>query len=506
MKKIVLATGVLALGLFASCSNDAPIVNPDQSEIEGDVRYIAIKVAANVNTRAESGDRYEGDREEKVIDSATLYLIDSENNVTMGRTFNVGFDGNSSETTISFPVEAHYFETLTANAGKTDKKYKLYIIANAAKNGYVMNTFDADAIVKKSTWGDSDNKARPGYFYMSNDEEIEVSLPAYDAASETQNGSSDAKAWVLNVNAADKVVLTRLAARFDLKLDGAGYTYTINEAGDEAKFDITGAGLQHINTESYLFRHMSPSGKADDAVVFGRGGHLVTPHGSWYGQECRPMKSCSYVTDLTDYTGAEAKKFNYGFESAVDGMWTSSMSEEETKALISYKNVTYMAFRAEFTYPGWTDGVKKFFVYNGEIVGTLDEVKNQDFVPYGMSDENRPYVVNTLNALRGTDGSGITVEVLRKNGFDYFEPENGKYLCYYVTPIFNDVDDPEGLAYCCKYRVRRNRLYNMDLEEIRRIGHDGDFVPDPILVDETKWIDLNVSIKDWQIVNNSFVF
>ncbi len=505
MKKIVLATGVVALGLLASCSNDAPVVNPDDSTVNGDYRYIAINVAANSNTRAESDDKPKGDREERVIDSATLYLVDDSDNVIMGRSFNVGFDGSSSETTISFPVASEYFKSLTDNAGKADKKYKLYIIANAAKNGYVMNEFNLSATVKKDSWGSGDNLGRAGWFYMSNDDEIEVSLPAYDAESETQNGSSDATAWVLNVN--NKVVLTRLAARFDLKIDENGYSYTINEAGEEAKFTVTGAGLQHVNHESYLFRHMSPSGTADDAVVFGRIGHLVTPHGSWYGQTCSPMKSCDYVTNLKSYYGAEPAKFNYGFESAIDGIAKSDMAEDEIKKLVSYKNVTYMAFRAKFEYPGWTEGGKKFFVYNGEIVGTLDDVKKSDFVPYGMSDENRPYVVNTLNELRGTDGSGITIDALRAKDFDYFEPEaDGSYLCYYVHPLFNNVDKDENLDYCCKYRVRRNRLYNMDLEDIRRIGHDGEFIPDPIIVEDTKWIDLNVSIKDWVINNNSFIF
>ncbi|MDE5791529.1 MAG: fimbria major subunit [Muribaculaceae bacterium] len=525
MKKIVLATGVVALGLLASCSNDAPVVIPDDSTVNGDYRYIAVNIATTSNTRASSGDRFEGDKDERAIHSATLYLVDSDNeeNVIMARTFNAGYDGSKqegkpAETTISFPVAADYFKSLTENAGNANKKYKLYIVANAESNGFVMNKFNLDEIVEKTAWGSGDKPGqlgRPGYFYMSNDDEIEVSLPAYDATG-LQNGSSDANAWPINVN--NKVVLTRLAARFDLKIDAQPYSYAINEAGDEATFTITGAGLQHKNTVSYLFRHMSPTGTTDKVVVFGRGDdmHLVTPHGSWYGKTCDPMESCDYKTDLTAYKGTDPDKFDYGFESAINGIATKDSPEEVKKELVSYKNVTYMAFRAEFKYPGWTEGGKEFATYHGEIVGTLEEMTSPDFLPSHMSDENRPYVVNTLNELRNQDGGlDISTEALRKafietlrhKDFDYFTPEaDGSYLCYYMTPLFNDVDDSETLDFCCKYRVRRNRLYNMDLESIHKIGRDGEFVPDPIIVEETKWIDLNVEIKDWQIVNNSFVF
>ncbi len=505
MKKIVLATGVVALGLFASCSNDAPVVNPDDSTVNGDYRYIAVNIAANSNTRAESGDRFDGDAEERAIHSATLYLVGDGKEI-MSRSLKVDFDGSSSETTISFPVAPDYFKLLTDNAGKTDKKYKLYIVTNAYNNDFVMNKFDEHAIIEKTNWGPGGNKGRAGYFYMSNDDEIEVSLPAYSATGQ-QNGSSDENAWVINAN--DKVILTRLAARFDLKIAG-NYSYPIDK-NDETKvatFTITGASLEHPNFKSYLFRHMSTTGTSEGAVVFGRGAdmHLVTPHGSWYGKDCTPMKSCDYITALDEYKAAKPFKFDYAFESAINGVATKDSPEEDIKRLVSYKNVTFMAFRAKFEYPGWTDGTKEFAVYHGEIVGTLDEMKDPNFLPSGLSDENRPYVVNTLNELRKEGGPGISKETLRANDFDYFVPEDGNYFCYYMTPLFNDVDDSETLDFCCKYRVRRNRLYNMDLESISKIGHDGDFIPDPILVEETKWIDLNVEIKDWQIVNNSFVF
>ncbi len=506
MKKIVLASGVLALGLLASCSNDAP-VSPDDSNVTGDYRYIAVKIAPNAATRASQTDaEVIGDDNERAIESATLYLV-GDNDTVMARNFNVNFTGagNKTATTIAFPVTPEYFEKLTANAGNGAKKYKLYLVANAEKNGFTMNVFDDDAVVEKDNWGDGDNKGRAGYFYMSNDDVIEITLPAYDATSASANGSSSATAWPINAN--NQIVLNRLAARFDLKIDAEPYT----DDDNKGSFEVIGARLMNINSKSYLFRHMSENGKADQAVVFGREGHLVTPHADWYGKTCTPMGSIIYRegTALDEFKADEPVKFDYGFESAIEDVVTKDSPKDVIDDLVSYKNVTYMAFKAQFNYPGWTDGTKEFAVYNGEIVGTLAEMRDPDFKPTGLSDENRPYVVNTLNKLRDESKTdkGINEQTLRDNEFDYFKPEGGKYYCYYTHPLYNAIDeDNESLDYCCKYRVRRNRLYNMDLESISKIGHDGNFIPDPIIFEDTKWIKLNVQIKSWRISNNSFNF
>lgn len=147
---------------------------------------------------------------------------------------------------------------------------------------------------------------------------------------------------------------------------------------------------------------------------------------------------------------------------------------------------------ADETLEAMMDGVKYLYCYNGQLIGDLDALttKVKEMPVSSLADAF--YAAAKANGYEmSTDGTidpdkvtmdlNKTATTERGEGLKIFEPDGGKYYCYYIYRNRHNDNDRTDLMGPMEFAVVRNNVYKIDVSTINDFGHtkNPDKDPDP---------------------------
>lgn len=459
MKKFQFAAGLLAAGLLASCSSDAPDMpnggNATPGSDEEVVATLAVRIAPSV-TRA-SGDTENGTDVESKINGVRVYVVRDDEART--RVF-TGYTNTLESGTAKIAITKDRYDVLTTEkeAG-TPYQYRVYVVCNANEN---VTSLTADQEIDGTTDGVS-KIATDNNFTMTNASAEPVTL-----IKETSGETT-----ILKVP--DVIKVDRLAVRYDYTAPAI-----MNIAGKEEdvakdfndnnsiKLEVVGATLENLNLKDYLFPHRG-------GVAFGTTGYWNTPNFTMPG-----------VKPFSEYTYSGITK--YGFACGYPGDTTTP-----------FKDFTYAAFKvkmdlSESKFNGMTGNL---YAYNHILLGDEQALKDQTF-DTGNEDTNKAIIqmVESLSLREGTSGFNFSEEWSKMSGYDvYSQAEDGNYYTYYARNIKTGTD----------LQIIRNHVYKLSIKSFAKLGVPGDMTPEQQEEKvESLLFQFAVEVNPWTIEENAW--
>lgn len=456
MKKFQFATGLLALGLLASCSSEEPAVTTPDANADGGM-YISINLSTPA-TRADQ-DGEEGTTQESKITSVKLYMSDETGTIFTGTATDDNVD--SEKLKAYFKISEATYNYLAA----LENEVSLTVVANATPDLTLDNLKTGTTTAQ--TWTDDS-------FIMTNNQACKGKLTEapVDVNGEPTNVDRD-NAWKISNST---VVLDRLASRFDFNnytgITNGVYTSTKNA---DLKITIEGVAVSTHETETY-----------------------------WFMQSYNSF----YKTPLFD--GGSAANNKYGVPG--DYNWKNLGEKdyarphtigEETTA--TYANAAFVAIKASFMnekLESMKDG-QDVYSYNGYLLGSISEMLElaKTFDP--GEDEVLKTVKDFLDGvkeLNDQQNSGVQESDIMALGCKKWEKAGEKYYTYYNALVKHEADADTDLK---KYAVVRNTIYDIAVKEFAGLGLQAGDEPKEDEVNHMKslWFNIEMQVRNWTVNN-----
>lgn len=384
MKKFQFAAGLLAVGLLASCSSDAPEM-PNNTANSGNgeetVATLAVRIAPSV-TRAEGSEVAENG--ESKITSVRVYVQDATNNSAVFTGYTETLNNNVAQIAIT----QEKYDALTV----TDKQYKVYVVCNDNKDMTTLN-LEQEA-------NDIDNVALKDNFTMTN-----VSADPVTLATEETKGTKIVKV-------VEPIEVERVAVRYDYTAPAAMNITAATDANknNSIKLEVAGAVLKNLNGKDYLFPHKGGN-------VFGTGAWTTLKDGI---TTAGAFNTYDYTKDINH---------TYGFALSNPG--------DVTKF---FDNFTYAAFKVKMDLSGsekFKDMTGNLYAYNHILLGNKEALLTGDFK---TGDDTTDNMLKDMVAA-ANQAADFAEAWKAMPGYHVYSPDTeGNYYTYYAANIkTNDV-------------------------------------------------------------------
>lgn len=463
MKKFQFAAGLLAAGLLASCSSDAPDMPNGGSATPGSdeevVATLAVRIAPSV-TRADDNEIAEN--EESKINGVRVYVVRDDQ---FGTRVFTGYTNTLENGTAKIAITKDRYDALTQpKEDGTQYKYKVYVVCNANEN---VTTLTGDQEIDGTT--DGVNKiASKGNFTMTN---------ASAAESQTLEITTADKSTIIVAPKAVKV--DRLAVRYDytapaiMNIAGKdGETAKDFNENNGIKLEVAGATLENLNLKDYLFPHRG-------GVVFGAEGYWNTP--SFAMTNVKAFSEYTYKEDISQY----------GFECGHPG------DVKDT-----FNKFTYAAFKvkmdlSESKFKDMTGS--NLFAVKHILLGNEEALKAENGFDTGDAALNKAIkeLVESITyrakeqKLSGDAEKAYFVQEWSKlSGYDVYSPDanDGNYYTYYAANITTDK----------ALQIIRNHVYKLGINSFSRLGVPGNKTPEQQKEDLTSlFFQFSVEVNPW---------
>lgn len=489
MKKFQFAAGLLAMGMLASCQSDAPDapnVGPYTGE-DGEGTYVAMRINLNNATRATASDANAFDYESKIND-ISMYIYDGTTQLFSVQSEQLSAIDNDGNVYAYFKIGTGRESILKNHAGNS---LTIDVYANVGGNG---NNVAAVAI---NNPGDEDDmtparSSISNWFLMSGKTEGTLS----DTKREfTLSGTTDkATAWVINSGeegTAAKVNLVRLATRFDYVAPTAGtkdaegfYTAT----GDEnLKIKVMGLAINTHERNTFWFQKSAVTsvtpGAANDYHQKKNTTEAIAPQAG--------VDTCNFSLSNHNYRLLEGKR-----------CYARPHYVANTVENLCYGYASYVAVKTVFKHATKIgDSKADVYAVDGVLLGTWNYLKGKkasDFVTGATEESKLGYILAAAtNGDEATFAANSEVEVFKyDNAAEGYVSYYNRYLSGSKKNIGNkdltsaDVD------------LQRNHIYQISINSFAGVGQNGTKRPnDPDFTDETVWIDLDVNVTAWKLVD-----
>lgn len=487
MKKFQFLSAAAVALLLASCSSDAPDapqpVNGDNNS--ADMMYMSLRLKTNT-TRAEGDETVNPD---EAINNVTLYVFD-----------NAGACLYSNTTTDIDNGIAYYqvAQTTFKVLASTNQTLDVYVVCNApSEYGTFFQTKD-DVRAFEMTVAAADvagklANADNGYV-MAGSTQFTVSK-ADDSVIEGGNKKEDA------FEIADNVNVDRLVARFDYKMAD---TPAVEGNADGFTFTLAGIETVNRNNKVWMFHHGH-----ETSYTVAKPAFFFNTKQDWIKYE---------NPSTTNFACAAFKTYAKSIPTGRQDFILPMTNKED---VATYDDVTFVVLKYKFEKEGVTDKNRTLFTYDGEMLGFAEDLKNYTNEDKARENMIRGFWATAMRYENMTEANqnNTTLEVGMKelidenleDGFAYFAPdqETNEYYTYYCQPVsINTATDGfKDLKHYAKYRVDRNTIYSLNVSKITGFGKYGNETPGVIDPDLKKWwIDLTISVNDWNEVDNTWTF
>lgn len=446
MKKFQFAAGLLAVGLLASCSSDAPEM-PNNTPVDNGTKgemFLSIRLDAN-NTRADETE--EGTIEESKIEDIHLFLLSGDNLIFSAQA------NSYSDFVAKFKVSnVTYSDLVRRQAANED--FTVRVIANSYANTGANITTDFTASTEVVTW--TDNK-----FIFSGLATGKLAAPVTGAGTED-------KPWRINGvdGSAAVVALDRLASRFDITAGGEAKATT---SDNTLQMTVVGMKVETWSNATNWFKQATTPALAD-------------------GRKLEQMKDYTYVSGTTYARPIIAKSGDIkDVAFAAVQVKMTSTNTEMAKAM---------------------EADQTLYAYKGYLIGSVEMMNTEGFEFKAEGEKAEPTIVaeinKAINDLKAVNGGKVNeLNLTVANGFfayDSDKSEKHNYYTYYSSRIKTGTEKIGT--------VERNNIYRLSANSFFKLGTNGNYVPeeDPTPTTTDMWFDLQVSINPWLVNTNAWDF
>ncbi len=500
MKKFQFAAGLLALGLLASCSSDAPELASNTPNNGGDNfgedAYIGLRISTSDLTRVDDPTTEYGSDAENKISDLTVFLMDQSNGLpvlilntteitkpgTDGSAFAYFNVGTSRMTRLEHYITNDVTVKVAANLNTNcSHNYSSVDFWKATHDGIAPKTYFEDHAIS-STW-------KEDHFVMSNNDGVKGKFSAKKNESDETINHKDVtlkdkqeSVWILNNGDSHplKIELTRLATRFDL--NDLAESYTIGSGDDAITLKVESVRVNTHETSAYLWQKSTETGTTPASNVnFGTD--------SEWTDDFVNKTLAQHASNLTTTTPCYAHPH-----------YVAELPDGDN----NYHRASYIVVKASFESSKLPENKdKNVYAFEGVLCGTY-----ADLVAWTLTDAQKADLAfsNFIQSAKTINNETQFIKDWEKNDMvDIYKPESGKYYTYYNKVLTNVKIDPESEDNDINKLTEkntdlsRNTIYKIGINGFLKLGQQGSNLPHDPSGEQMVWIDLDVQVKDWGI-------
>lgn len=547
MKKAIL--GALFVGaMFASCSSDEPVINPDNGNNGENLGYVAVNIVQpkSIGTRAFGKDDFEnGDDVENTAEKALFFVFNKTGNI-IGDAQEIALTPTNNTSDINPAVEKIYKAVLVINGVSPkptpDTEYQMVCVLNAPTGLTTVKTLKGlqDKIGDYRISSDNSFIMTNSVYKKGNDEVLGAII------TDDNIKTSGTEAEKNPVDIYVERVVAKVTSNAPKEIVSNGATITDNK-GAEKNFtiEITGIEIANIAATSYLFKNISD----------------ITYEWAWDADNKRSYWET--IPSSMAYENQSYADIANGFNNA-NGLKTyiqpntASQKANQTSVLVTAQlkegnDVADLAYiRGQYTTIDGAMAVvaqaiankfdyRKEVIENGETkyrqldkndfkwVNKFDEgfttltwLKDYEVIATLADADQKIYTVST-----GENGKEIATEVTDKTEFETFLRGNATEAsdyrarvytdgkCYYFvridqTSVANGNGENNVAAHTYD-GVVRNHVYKLNLQSIGGIGvpvfdPNDKIIPQDVPDEELFYVAAEINVLDWKIVQQNVNF